>query len=181
MEEKQAIAANILSKPVPERFEPAPLVPLVPINAGAELPQLAPSERAHLPFKLLYVSEDFLHLDPTDWPNDPSYQRVAEFVKNFRVVNDLAENAVQLATDYNEKVTRNETQRQCLYLTVQQQRRERSDLRRRSLQPNRKPAQVSTKRQSKRRGRKLPTTTTTATSLQPNRKHAQVSTKRRVH
>ena len=40
-----------------------------------------------------------------------------------------------MATDYNEKVTKNEKQRRYLYQTVAQQRRERGDFRRKSLQP----------------------------------------------
>ena len=136
VEEKKNIAAKILSIPTPESFQPAPTKPLVPINSLTELPMLAQSERVHLPFKLLGVSKEFLHLEPTEWANDSSYQRIAKFVQRYIIVNDVAENAIQLATDFNEKVTRNETQRQYLYHTVKQQRRDCSDLRRKSLQPS---------------------------------------------
>ena len=149
-EEKKSIAAAIFSHPAPQQLPPAPLKPLVPINGSTELQHLANSERSHLAFLLLGVSVEFLREDPEEWPNYASFQRLVEFVKNYQLVNDNAEHAVQLATDYNEKVTKNETQRQYLYHTVEQQRRERSDFRRHSLQPNMAPAEPSGLRRSLR-------------------------------
>ena len=52
------------------------------------------------------------------------------------MVNDVCENAVQMATDFNEKVTKDEQQRKYLFSTVKQQRRDNSDLNRRALQPD---------------------------------------------
>ena len=57
------------------------------------------------------------------------------FVRNFRVVNDAAENAVQMATDFTEKIMKDETQCKFLFVTVAQEGRDRSDLRRKMLEP----------------------------------------------
>ena len=71
-----------------------------------------------------------------EWPTDPDFCAMREFVRNFRVVNDVAENAIQMVTDYTEKITKSETQRKFLLAgTVPQQRRDNSDLRRKVLQP----------------------------------------------
>ena len=142
-QEKSQIAAGILSTPKPPSLPPAPLKPVVPITSSVQLHQLAKSPRAHLPFLLLEASEDFLHLDPSEWSSEPGFQRIQNFVKNYRVVNDVAEHFVQVATDYNNKITRNETQRQHLYATVENQRGIRSDLRKKSLQPTPPPQQPS--------------------------------------
>ena len=106
------------------------------VTPETELHELAQGERVFLVFQILHLDHSFLQRDPTSWNEESSFQRLAKFVKNFRVVNDVAEHAIQLVTDYNEKVTRSEIQRQYLYATVNAQRRERSDLRRKSLQPS---------------------------------------------
>ena len=134
--DKKKIAGSILAFPRPQQLPPAPTRPLVQITSSTKLHQLAKSERAYLPFLLLNVSEEFLHDDPSKWASDPDFQRLKGFVQNYRLVNDVAEHFVQLATDFNEKITRNEEQRQFLYHTVENERRNNSDLRIKSLQPS---------------------------------------------
>ena len=81
-----------------------------------------------------------------EWPTDPDFCAMREFVRNFRVVNDVAENAIQMVTDYTEKITKSETQRKFLLAgTVPQQRRDNSDLRRKVLQPTGKLAKSQEK------------------------------------
>ena len=103
------------------QHQSAPLKPVVTITSSTKLHQLAMLERAYLPFILLDIPEDFLRQDPSVWPSDPSYQRMLRFVKNYRLINDVAEHYVQLATDLNERITKNEEQRQSLYHTVEHQ------------------------------------------------------------
>ena len=64
---------------------------------------------------------------------------------DLKVVNDVSENAVQMATDYKELITKDETQRKMLMVGVAQQRRDRSDLHQIVLQPtpNKLPSQNS--------------------------------------
>ena len=134
--EKKKISEAILATPRPESLPPAPLKPAVTIDDKTKLPQLAQGPRTYLPFLLLDLDSSFLTSHPNDWHANESFQRLKRFTKNFRVVNDVAEHAVQLATDYNELITRNEEQRQYLYASVNRQRQDRADLRHKTLQPN---------------------------------------------
>ena len=68
----------------------------------------------NLPFQLLKVGKAFLAKSPTEWPADEDYCTIVQFVRNLRVVNDVAENAVQMATDYKELITKDVTQRKML-------------------------------------------------------------------
>ena len=63
-----------------------------------------------------------------EWPNFPNFMRLKRFVSGFKVTNTCAEHAVQLATMYNNRVVKTDVQRSYLYATVEQQRRDRSDL-----------------------------------------------------
>ena len=134
--EKRKIADEILATPDPKILTPAPPKPAVPINAETQLHELARSPRAYLAFHLLNIDAGFLTKDPSDWENDASFSRLASFARNFKVVNDAAEHAIQLTSDYNELITKDEDQRQCLYIGVNKRRRERDDLRRKTLEPN---------------------------------------------
>ena len=71
-----------------------------------------------------------------------------QFVRNLRVVNDIAENAVQMATDYKELITKDEIQRKMLMVGVAQQRRDRSDLQSNSVAAN--PEQVASQSEQSR-------------------------------
>ena len=135
-QEKAKIAENIASTPDPRTLAPAPPKPSVPITATTQLHELATGPRVYLPFHLLGISAEFLTKDQKDWETDSDFERLSEFARNFRVVNDVVEHSVQLATDYNELITRDEMQRQCLYVGVNKRRKERSDLRRKTLQPS---------------------------------------------
>ena len=151
-EEKANIAKVILATPS-TTLKPAPLVPVVEITAATQLHQLASGSRVHLIFHLFDINPSFLSKDPLSWKDDAGYGQLWEYVSNLRVVNDVIENAVQLASDYNEKITKNDEQRKFLYQTVAQQRRERGDLRRKTLQPSpvAKPSQPPKDRSSLRR------------------------------
>ena len=50
----------------------------------------------------------FLAKDPSAWAEEVVYQRLSKFVKNLKVVNDVAEHAIQMATDYAGKITKDE-------------------------------------------------------------------------
>ena len=103
------------------------------IRRLAQLHQLASGERVNLPFHLLDVDRDFLRGDPAEWPNDSRFQKLEQFVRHFRVTNECAERAVQLASTFNGKITKDEKQHHYLFSTVTQQRRDRSSLSRKSM------------------------------------------------
>ena len=134
-EEKAEIAKVMLSIQRPTSLPPAPLRCCVPIEATTKLHELANGERSYLPFQILDIDTAFLASPPNEWENDESFARIVRFAKRFCVTNDVAEHTIQLVTDYNDKITKSEEQRQFLFASVTKQRRENSDLRRRSIQP----------------------------------------------
>ena len=143
--EKTQLAAAILASKPPSQDEngvphfdiqaPAPIVTIEQSTefSSITVQQLAGSPRVFLPFHLLKIRTDFLNKDPSEWSTDDNYAKLAQFVANLRVVNDTAERAVQLFSDYHGRVTKDERSRQCLMSTVIQQRREKSNLSRKAL------------------------------------------------
>jgi hypothetical protein len=103
-------------------------------------PQLSTSSPTHLSsligakswllFRLLHVDHSWMHLPPIQWM--PLMQHImneaAMFVHicrvNCKVVNDMAERAVKLITDFAGTITKDEQQRQYLLQTVEKHRRE---------------------------------------------------------
>ena len=139
-QEKKLIANEMLKHEPPTEYsidKPSLSKPAVELTAKTELHQLAKGPRVYLIFHLIGIQDPrpFLKKEPREWELDPDFQKLREFVSNLKVVNDCAERAVQLATDFNEKITKNPDQMTYLYSTVNQQRRDRSDLRREVLQP----------------------------------------------
>jgi hypothetical protein len=56
------------------------------------------------------------------WATDAAYNEAAMFVHNCKVVNDMAERAVKLITDFAGTITKEEQQRQYLLQTVEKHR-----------------------------------------------------------
>lgn len=73
---------------------------------------------------IVSVLTDFLDLDPSEWYTDESYQKAEEIAQLLFVVNDVAERAVALAGTYNDKFTKNEEQKQLVFLVVEEHRKE---------------------------------------------------------
>lgn len=67
---------------------------------------------------------DWLKKSSKTWPNEPGFQEVFYQVRHLKVVNDVAERGVKLATDYATSLTHNEDQRQYLYQVVEEQRKQ---------------------------------------------------------
>ena len=140
-EEKKEIARSIQQIEAPAEFPPpqpkqSARKPAVTVCGGTELHQLATDPHVYLPFHLLKIDPtEFLTKDPAEWASVASFRKLQSFVRCFKVTNDCAENSVQLATMYNDKITKNDQQKTYLYATVMKERRERNDLRRKVLQP----------------------------------------------
>lgn len=73
-------------------------------------------------FKRFEISTEFLLCDPSEWPQREDYKKGFETCKAIHVVNDSAERAVKLFSDYNEKLTKNEEQKQLIPKVVQHYR-----------------------------------------------------------
>ncbi|KAE8752850.1 hypothetical protein FOCC_FOCC000195 [Frankliniella occidentalis] len=74
-------------------------------------------------FKLLGISMGFLSLPPSEWPQNQEYQEGLETVSALEVVNDVAERAVHLTSEYNAgKITKLEKSFQNLLLVIHKTR-----------------------------------------------------------
>ena len=72
----------------------------------------------------LHVDNSWMHMPPKQWATDAAYNEASMFVHNCKVVNDMAERAVKLITDFAGTITKDEIQRQYLLQTVEKHRRE---------------------------------------------------------
>lgn len=142
--DKAEIAAAILSSTPPPKDEngksqfeiqaPEPTLKITEDNSDSiSVKQLVGGPRVYLPFHLLKIGTSFLEKEPEQWAAEEDFLKLSQFVANLRVVNDTAERAVQLFSDYHGKVTKGEEQKQCLMSTVREQRREKADLTRKTL------------------------------------------------
>ena len=77
------------------------------------------TERSMNLFTALKIDPTFLTDDPATWPSRPAYVDAKQKVVSMKVINDCAERAVKLATDFNNALTNDETQRQLLFQIVE--------------------------------------------------------------
>lgn len=70
-------------------------------------------------FEITNLSTQFLDTDPKLWDSNSDYIEALKIVSKFNVVNDAAERAVALMQRYNRTLTKEESQLQELYLSVQ--------------------------------------------------------------
>jgi len=52
------------------------------------------------------------------WENNEDYNKALSILKNIPVINDVAERGVKLIEDYNNKITKDESQKQYLLQVV---------------------------------------------------------------
>lgn len=65
-------------------------------------------------FSCFKISSEFLKIDPVEWKNNVEYNNARNIVSSIKVVNDTAERNVKLIEDFNQKITKNEEQKQFL-------------------------------------------------------------------
>ena len=73
-------------------------------------------------FEALRLPQEFLTATVNSWIDREDYNAACKTVHALKVVNDCAERAVKLATDFNEVLTKNDQQRQLLYQVVEHHR-----------------------------------------------------------
>jgi len=78
---------------------------------------------SHLFFKVLNLNTDFLSQDADTWQKSESFQEAKRIVQSLKVVNDSAERAIALASDFNSSFTRREDEKQILYQVVEEHRK----------------------------------------------------------
>jgi hypothetical protein len=127
------LAKTILSQPRPKTFPIQKSELVCAVEPNSRLHHFAANPRVHLPFHLLNIDPTFLSKDPTEWNHDGQFIKLKTFINRMKVTNDSAERACQLATTFNNKLTKDESQRQALFHTVVRQRHQRPDLSRKAL------------------------------------------------
>ena len=75
----------------------------------------------------------FLSSDPDEWNENCHFLDGLKKVKDIQVVNDNAERGGKLTSDFNGKIARSESQRQCLLQVVAQHRKDVPDAKKSSL------------------------------------------------
>jgi hypothetical protein len=95
--------------------------------------ELIPTQLCHFRQRLCssFVTENSLHLftalkidpscllgSPSAWSQSPNYVSAKQKVMGLKVINDCAERVVKLATDFNNALTFDETQRQLVFQIV---------------------------------------------------------------
>lgn len=69
-------------------------------------------------FERFQIDHSFLDSDVSEWKSKKNYQHGLEVLKNLTVVNDVAERGIKLITDYNDRLTHNEDQKQFILQVV---------------------------------------------------------------
>ncbi|KAL4090669.1 hypothetical protein QTP88_025463 [Uroleucon formosanum] len=84
-------------------------------------------------FNHFKINTEFLKIDPSSWQNNENYKKAAAIIKNIPVVNDIAEQEVKLIEEYNDKITKDESQKQYLLQVVYDYRKTYPDSRKGTL------------------------------------------------
>ena len=104
--EKEEIALKILSFGRPAEFNPGkPGLPaLDPDKCLADFV----GENSWPVFSILSQDGSWLELPPQDWAKSLDYQKFEQYVATVKVVNDPAERAIELCTDYIQHLTKSD-------------------------------------------------------------------------
>lgn len=77
-------------------------------------------------FERFNIDTNFLHLNSSEWSENPEYLRGLEIVKHLKVVNDTAERAVKLTEEYINILARNEDDKQYVIQIVSEYKKKNS-------------------------------------------------------
>ena len=92
------------------------------------------TERSRELFDRLRIDTEFMTQHaPQEWSSLAEYKRAQQIASSLRVVNDTAERAVKLVTDYTHILTTDELQLQFLLQTVEEHRAKFPDMRKSTI------------------------------------------------
>lgn len=120
-EDKAAIVNALQKDPLPEdvrRLAPNKILAFRNLSVSQFVTQ-----RSLNLFDCLHLSKEFLTAAVDTWFECDDYNTACKTVRALKAVNDCAERAVKLATDFNEVLTKNDQQRQLLYQVVEHHRK----------------------------------------------------------
>ena len=94
------MAVKLYSEVRPQNFRPGK--PKFPTDLLTDAPRLDSfvGPKSWLLFEKLDANGAWLNSDPTEWENVEEYQRMYNFVRELKVVNDLAERCVKDIEEY---------------------------------------------------------------------------------
>ena len=119
-EEKRKIADKVLSSEKPCQFRMGK--PVFPeITKDTSLSDLVGPE-SHTLFVLLQIGTDWLRKPVREWAVCDEYMKASEFVTKLKVVNDPAERSIKMMSDYAQKITTKDSERQILLRAVEYHR-----------------------------------------------------------
>ncbi|XP_050524055.1 uncharacterized protein LOC126895832 [Daktulosphaira vitifoliae] len=84
-------------------------------------------------FERFNIATDFLNQNPLDWNENDNYQKGKSLFNQLKVINDAAERGVQLISNFNEIITKDEEQKQFLIQSVYDYRKKYPDAKRSTL------------------------------------------------
>lgn len=119
-EDKEAIINSLKRDPNPDdvrRLAPS----MIPEFRNLSITQFVTRRSLNL-FESLRLQPEFLTASVNTWTERADYIAAHKTVHALKVVNDCAERAVKLATDFNEVLTKNDKQHQLLYQVVEHHR-----------------------------------------------------------
>lgn len=71
-------------------------------------------------FERFEIDSSFFDIDVSKWNSDENYQFGSQIVKKLKCVNDVAERGIKMITEYNDKLTYNENQKQYVIKVIEQ-------------------------------------------------------------
>lgn len=89
--------------------------------------------RSHFFFRILNINTSFLAFPVDQWPQLDDYQHAKLIAQSLKVVNDSAERAIALATDFNKSLTKREDEKQYLFQVVETHRKKFPDAKKSTL------------------------------------------------
>ena len=84
-------------------------------------------------FKILNIDPGWLQKNPNDWEEDENYQSARDFVTTVKVINDVAERGVKMASDYATLPTKDDRMRDMIMQGVEKSRKSFPDFRKKTL------------------------------------------------
>ena len=120
-EEKQAIVEVLKKNPRPQdlrQLAPNQITKFKDLSVA----QFVTRRSLNL-FDSLHLKRGFLSASVETWNQLDDYKDACKTVRALKVINDCAERAVKLATDFNEVLTKDATQRNLLYQVVEHHRK----------------------------------------------------------
>ena len=124
---KSQMAAKMLTLTQPEQIEIGKLT-FPKVKSTTKLVDLV-GQKSYLLFSLLGLDCNWLQLDPMDW----EFQKMNQFVRSVKTVNDCAECSVKLITEYSKILTKDEKTRDWLLQGVELHRKKYPDFNIKSL------------------------------------------------